>query len=137
MLHIKSGSKSNTNSRDNHTLQKYDVFMVFKSETALTIIFISYFFLFHPQVLQWDFWNPDYFLLLSLTIISAFYCNDSNEEDLHHRFTSFIAQIPYLFMFGKKNTKIGVKSLILDLQQKSNLFWNIWDETFPMSYCEQ
>ena len=52
-------------------------------------------------------------------------------------FTSFIAQIPYLFMFGKKNTKIGVKSLILDLQQKSNLFWNIRDETFPMSYCEQ
>ena len=35
-------------------------------------------------------------------------------------FTSFIAQIPYLFMFGKKNTKnkIGVKSLILDEQQK-------------------
>ena len=29
-------------------------------------------------------------------------------------FTSFIAQIPYLFMFGKKNTKIGVKTKIFN-----------------------
>ena len=73
--------------RDNHTLQKYDVFMVFKSETALTIIFISYLFFCFTH--SFFFWNPDYFLLLSLTIISAFYYNDLNEEDLHHRFYLF------------------------------------------------
>ena len=72
-----------------------------------------------------------------MIIVSLFSYNDSNEEDLHHCFTSFRAQILYLFMFGTKNTKSGIKSLILDLQQKSNLFWNILDEIFLMSCCEQ
>ena len=66
------------------------VFMVFKSETALTITFINYlFFCFTHRFFSGTFWNLDHFLLLSLTIISAFYYNDSNEENLHHRFYLF------------------------------------------------
>ena len=115
-------------------MQKYAVFMVFKSDTALTIWYASYLvFCFPYRLFSGIFGILTIFSYYKYSLLVYFLSMTRMRSINTSVFTSFWAQILYLFMFGTKNTKRGIKSLILDLQQKSNLFWNIWDEIFLMS----
>ena len=115
-------------------MQKYAVFMVFKSDTALTIWYASYLVFCFPYRLFSGIFRiltifsyykyPLLVYFLSMTRIRSIYTSVSLLFQHKYSICSCLVQ---------KNTKRGIKSLILDLQQKSNLFWNIRDEIFLMS----